>query len=95
MQKKIVSCGVLVLIVVAIHNLCGMGLGLLAAKYFILNIPRQQQSQLKSECRTADLLFPLCDCKFCDKPAGNTSGAIFSVWHNISGSVLRESEEKG
>ena len=32
--EKIVSCGVLVLIVVAIHNLCGMGLGLLAAKIF-------------------------------------------------------------
>ena len=58
-SEKIISCGLLVLGVVALHNLCGMGIGLGAAKLYISNITKPLRLQLKSECRTADLLFLL------------------------------------
>ena len=51
--EKILSCGVLVLVVVAIHNFFGMMLGLLVAKIF--HIPGQLRLQSKWECRTVDL----------------------------------------
>ena len=38
--EKILNCGVLVLGVVAIHNFCGMMLGLLAAKIFHVEYTR-------------------------------------------------------
>ena len=87
MQKKIVSCGVLVLIVVAIHNLCGMGLSLLAAKNISYEYSKATAIAIEeSGMQNSGLAVSLTTAKFCDKPAGNTSrsnlrvsGTIFPV----------------
>lgn len=93
--EKIVSCGVLVLMLWR-STICAVwDLAFWQQKYFILNIPRQQQSQLKSECRTADLPFPLRlqilrQARWQHfREQSSVSGTIFPVL------FLRESEEKG
>ena len=67
--EKILSCGLLVLGVVMLHNLCGMGIGLGAAK--ILHIEYDKAT-----------------ANFVANPLATLPGAIFSVWHNISGSLF-------
>ena len=57
--EKILSCGLLVLGVVALHNLCGMGIGLGAANFYISNMIKLLRLRSKSECRTAVLRFLL------------------------------------
>ena len=93
--EKIVSCGVLVLIVVAIHNLCGMGLGLLAAKIFHIEYSKATAIALEVGMQNSGLAVSLATANFATSPLATLPGAIFSVWHNISGSVFAGIRRKG
>ena len=93
--EKIVSCGVLVLIVVAIHNLCGMGLGLLAAKIFHIEYSKATAIAIEVGMQNSGLAVSLATANFATSPLATLPGAIFSVWHNISGSVFAGIRRKG
>ena len=93
--EKIVSCGVLVLIVVAIHNLCGMGLGLLAAKMFHIEYSKATAIAIEVGMQNSGLAVSLATANFATSPLATLPGAIFSVWHNISGSVFAGIRRKG
>ena len=54
--EKIMTSGFLVLCIVILHNLAGMGLGLLAGRIFHVEYDNQLPLRLKSVCRTAVLL---------------------------------------
>lgn len=86
--EKIVSCGALVLGVVALHNLCGMGLGLLAAKVLKVEYPRATAIAIEVGMQNSGLAVSLAAANFAANPLATLPGAIFSVWHNISGSVF-------
>ena len=92
---KVVSCGVLVLIVVAIHNLCGMGLGLLAAKIFHIEYSKATAIAIEVGMQNSGLAVSLATANFATSPLATLPGAIFSVWHNISGSVFAGIRRKG
>ncbi len=86
--EKIVSCGALVLGVVALHNLCGMGLGLLAAKVLKVEYSRATAIAIEVGMQNSGLAVSLAAANFAANPLATLPGAIFSVWHNISGSVF-------
>lgn len=89
--EKIVSCGVLVLGVVAIHNFCGMMLGFLAAKIFHVEYSRTTAIAIEVGMQNSGLAVSLAAANFAANPLATLPGAIFSVWHNIAGSILRGS----
>lgn len=85
---KIVSCGVLVLGVVALHNFFGMGLGLVAAKLFKVEYSKATAISIEVGMQNSGLAVSLATANFVANPLATLPGAIFSVWHNISGSVF-------
>ncbi len=86
--EKILSCGVLVLGVVAIHNFCGMMLGLLAAKIFHVEYSRTTAIAIEVGMQNSGLAVSLAAANFAANPLATLPGAIFSVWHNIAGSIF-------
>ena len=86
--EKIVSCGVLVLGVVAIHNFCGMMLGFLAAKIFHVEYSRTTAIAIEVGMQNSGLAVSLAAANFAANPLATLPGAIFSVWHNIAGSIF-------
>ena len=85
---KILNCGVLVLGVVAIHNFCGMMLGLLAAKIFHVEYSRTTAIAIEVGMQNSGLAVSLAAANFAANPLATLPGAIFSVWHNIAGSIF-------
>ena len=92
---KIISCGMLVLGVVILHNLCGMGIGLVAAK--LLKVPYDKVTAIAIEVgmQNSGLAVSLATANFAANPLATLPGAIFSVWHNISGSVFAGIRRRG
>ena len=86
--EKIVSCGVVVLGVVAIHNFCGMMLGFLAAKIFHVEYSRTTAIAIEVGMQNSGLAVSLAAANFAANPLATLPGAIFSVWHNIAGSIF-------
>ena len=86
--EKILTCGLLVLGVVVLHNLLGMGLGLLASKLFQVEYDKATAIAIEVGMQNSGLAVSLAAANFAANPLATLPGAIFSVWHNISGSVF-------
>ena len=97
-NEKIVSCGLLVLGVVMLHNLCGLGIGLILANVFHVEYNKATAIAIEVGMQNSGLAVSLATANFAANPLATLPGAIFSVWHNISGSVFasirRQKEEK-
>ncbi|MBE8954983.1 MAG: bile acid:sodium symporter family protein [Quinella sp. 2Q5] len=84
--EKILQTGVLVMMVVVLHNLFGYGLGFVAAKVFGMNLPKTKAVAIEVGMQNSGLAVSLAMAHF--TPAAAIPGALFSVWHNISGSIM-------
>lgn len=93
--EKIVSCGVLVLGVVMLHNLFGMGIGLLAAKLLKVEYSRTTAIAIEVGMQNSGLAVSLATANFAANPLATLPGAIFNVWHNISGSIFAGIRRRG
>ncbi len=86
--EKIFSTGVVVFAVVILHNLlgytCGFGLG----KLLKLNVAKTKALSVEIGMQNSGLATSLAGTAFSDLAMATVPGAIFSVWHNISGAVL-------
>ena len=86
--EKIMTTGAVVLAVVALHNLmgyaCGWGIGKM------LKMERGKTVALSVEIgmQNSGLASSLASTAFPDLAMATVPGAVFSVWHNISGAVL-------
>ncbi len=85
--EKIVTCGALVMIVVAIHNGVGLLLGTLAAKWLKLEDKKVTAIGIEVGMQNSGLAISLAAANFAANPLATLPGAIFSVWHNISGTL--------
>ena len=74
--------------VVAIHNFCGMMLGFLAAKIFHVEYSRTTAIAIEVGMQNSGLAVSLAAANFAANPLATLPGAIFSVWHNIAGSIF-------
>lgn len=85
--EKIVTCGALVMIVVAIHNGIGLLLGTGAAKLLKLEEKKVTAIGVEVGMQNSGLAISLATANFALNPLATLPGAIFSVWHNISGTL--------
>lgn len=87
-SEKIFSTGLIVFAVVILHNLSGYGLGYILGK--VLRLPTSKKKALSIEIgmQNSGLATSLAGTAFPDLAMATVPGAIFSVWHNISGAVL-------
>ena len=85
--EKIVTCGALVMIVVAIHNIAGLCLGTGMAKLLKLEAKKVTAIGIEVGMQNSGLAISLATANFAANPLATLPGAIFSVWHNISGTV--------
>ncbi len=97
---KLVSCGMVVLCVVVLHNILGYALGYAAGK--ALHMPENKCRTVAIEVgmQNSGLATSLATVHFAQYPLATIPGAVFSVWHNVSGAMLanifrRRSERKG
>ena len=83
--EKILQTGLLMMLVIVLHNLCGYGLGYCAAKIFRMNLAKAKAISIEVGMQNSGLAVSLAIIHF--GSAAAIPGAIFSVWHNISGSI--------
>ena len=82
-ERLMESFGIL-FVVVALHNLLGMALGYLVGA--ALGSPRTLAIEIGMQ--NSGLACSLAAVHFAAQPLAAVPGAIFSVWHNISGSLF-------
>ena len=82
---KILQMGLLIMLVVVLHNLCGYGLGYCVAKISGMNVAKTKAVSIEVGMQNSGLAVSLAMTHF--SAAAAIPGAIFSVWHNISGSI--------
>lgn len=85
-KEKILESGLLILAVVILHNCLGYLLGFLAAKILKMNYEDQKAVSIEVGMQNSGLAAALAAAHF--TPLAAVPGAIFSVWHNVSGSLL-------
>jgi len=86
--EKILATGAIVFVVVILHNLCGYALGFLLG--IVLKLPMSKKKALSIEIgmQNSGLATSLAGTAFPNLAMATVPGAIFSVWHNISGAIL-------
>ena len=85
-KDSILHTGALVFLVVILHNCLGYVFGYLLARIFRMSLPKRKTLAIEIGMQNSGLGVALA-MKFFD-PASAVPSAIFSVWHNISGSIL-------
>ena len=83
--QRIMETGLLVMGVVILHNLGGYALGFTIAKALHMNIAKVKAISIEVGMQNSGLATSLALTHF--GAAAAIPGAIFSVWHNISGSI--------
>ena len=86
--ERILETGAIVFAVVILHNILGYAVGF--ALGLILKLPMSKKKALSIEIgmQNSGLATSLAGSAFPDLAMATVPGAIFSVWHNISGALL-------
>ena len=84
-SQKIMETGLLIMVVVMCHNVFGYLLGYLIAKATHMNFAKSKAIAIEVGMQNSGLASSLAMMHF--GAAAAIPGAIFSVWHNISGSL--------
>jgi BASS family bile acid:Na+ symporter len=79
--------GMMVVLVVVLHNLLGLCLGFLAGRLLRLTKPKCVALSIEVGMQNSGLASSLAVLHFAAYPLATVPGAIFSVWHNISGAL--------
>lgn len=87
-SAKILSTGAIVFVVVILHNCLGYLLGFLIAKALHLKLAKAKALSIEVGMQNSGLATSLAKTVFPDLALATVPGAVFSVWHNISGSIL-------
>lgn len=79
--------GMVVVFVVIIHNLLGLLVGFVIGRLLHLTHPKCVALSIEVGMQNSGLASSLAVLHFAAYPLATIPGAIFSVWHNISGSM--------
>ena len=85
---KLLAGGLVIVIVVILHNLCGLCLGYLIGLLLGLAEPKKRAVSIEVGMQNSGLASSLATLHFAAYPMATIPGAIFSVWHNISGAMV-------
>ena len=85
---KILSTGLIVFTVVILHNILGYACGFGLGKILKFNTPKTKALSVEIGMQNSGLATSLANSSFSSLAMATVPGAIFSVWHNISGAIL-------
>ncbi|MDY6038753.1 MAG: bile acid:sodium symporter family protein [Eubacterium sp.] len=94
-SDKIVQSGILVTMVVLAHNLLGLLAGLAIAKIFRLEYKKATAMAIEVGMQNSGLAVSLAAVNFAANPLATLPGAIFSVMHNLTGSIFAKIRKRG
>lgn len=86
-EKIIANLGIIVLIIVC-HNLFGYLFGFLVGKSVTKDMAKIKALSVEVGMQNSGLATSLALTHFATQPLAAVPGALFSVWHNISGGIL-------
>ncbi|MCR4881193.1 MAG: bile acid:sodium symporter family protein [bacterium] len=86
--KMILSAGGIILLIVILHNLSGYIVGFFVGKLLRLSNAKTKAFSIEIGMQNSGLATSLANSTFPMTPEAAVPGAIFSVWHNISGGIL-------
>lgn len=87
-SSRLMQVGYLIIIVVMLHNCLGYLLGFIVSKLLRLNNAKCKAISIEVGIQNSGLATSLATTHFASMPLATVPGAIFSVWHNISGSIV-------
>ncbi len=79
--------GLIVILVVILHNLLGLSLGFTIGRLLRLEKPKCVALSIEVGMQNSGLASSLANMHFAAYPLATIPGAVFSVWHNISGAL--------
>ena len=86
--KRLLAGGATIFVVVILHNVCGLALGYLIAAAMRLAEPKRRALCIEVGMQNSGLAASLAAVHFAAYPMAAVPGAIFSVWHNVSGAFV-------
>ena len=85
---RLLSGGLIIVAVVMLHNIGGLTIGYLVGRLLHLDSPKRRAVSIEVGMQNSGLASSLATLHFAAYPMATIPGAIFSVWHNISGTVV-------
>jgi len=85
-RESLQSSGLLVAVAVVAHNGAGLALGYGAARLLGLNLAQRRTAAIEVGMQNSGLAVALARAHF--DPIAALPGALFSVWHNLSGALI-------
>lgn len=86
--EKLLTGGLVVVAVVILHNLCGLSLGYLLGRLLSFAEYKKRAIAIEVGMQNSGLASSLATLHFAAYPLATLPGAIFSVWHNLSGAIV-------
>ena len=85
---RLLTAGLLIVAVVIIHNLLGLAIGFTVGRLLHLQRPKCVALSIEVGMQNSGLASSLAVLHFAAYPLATIPGAVFSVWHNISGALV-------
>lgn len=85
---KLLSSGWIIVLVVMLHNVLGLLVGYLIGAMLKLPSAKRRAISVEVGMQNSGLASSLATLHFAAYPMAAIPGAIFSVWHNISGAIV-------
>lgn len=89
-SKGIIQCSLTVAVVVVLHNTLGLLAGYSAALLCRIERPKRTAIAIEVGMQNSGLATSLAAMHFAMFPMATVPGALFSVWHNVSGSIAAQ-----
>ena len=87
-SERILETGAVVFVIVILHNILGYLVGFSLGATLKLPMSKKKALSIEIGMQNSGLATSLAGTAFPDLSMATVPGAIFSVWHNISGAVL-------
>ena len=87
-SANLMTSGALIIVVVILHNVLGYLLGYVIGKVLKLDETKCCAISIEVGMQNSGLATSLATVHFAQYPLATIPGAVFSVWHNVSGAIL-------
>ena len=87
-SAKLLDGNLAVIAVVVLHNLCGLALGYATGRLAGMDFKKRVAISVEVGMQNSGLASSLAALHFAQNPMATIPGAVFSVWHNISGALV-------
>ena len=87
-SANLMTSGLLIVAVVILHNVLGYALGYVIGKVLKLDETKCRAISIEVGMQNSGLATSLATTHFAQYPLATIPGAVFSVWHNVSGAIL-------